>query len=327
MRTISQGFSNGNALRQKYGMTERDDATGFDHTWFRKNENQAGRWTSPDPYNGSMNLGNPQSFNRYSYVGNDPVNFVDPSGLMCEAIYSFSQCGGGGGFWGGGGGFGSHVAAYNENFGWLPPGVQRGLHEQIRDFERWLGNRGAVYIGAYTWGWGDGNSTSFNPGHGWVGIFNKTTGRFHIPGGLNDNARALIQDMGRRGPALLDLMLAMEAFAGLVIAAPVAADVLGTAAASQLAKTVSENLAKRTLAKELANPHIFRAGNTDNLGPLLAHFGSQAAVISQVASSIAGRLPSAAGQFTMIVRVAGYRVVVTGSISNGTPHISNFWIP
>lgn len=32
-----------------------------------------------------MSIGSPQSFNRYAYVGNDPVNFVDPSGLtwMC----------------------------------------------------------------------------------------------------------------------------------------------------------------------------------------------------------------------------------------------------
>ena len=28
-----------------------------------------------------MNIADPQSFNRYAYVGNDPLNFVDPSGL------------------------------------------------------------------------------------------------------------------------------------------------------------------------------------------------------------------------------------------------------
>jgi hypothetical protein len=32
-----------------------------------------------------MSLGDPQSFNRYSYVGNDPVNFIDPSGLNASA--------------------------------------------------------------------------------------------------------------------------------------------------------------------------------------------------------------------------------------------------
>jgi hypothetical protein len=51
----------------------------------------------------------PQSFNRYSYVQNDPVNFIDPLGLLpaaglCGAGSSFEDChgSGGGGFWGGG---------------------------------------------------------------------------------------------------------------------------------------------------------------------------------------------------------------------------------
>ena len=72
LRTVTQGFGSAQNPRQKYGLTERDDATGLDHTWFRKHENRAGRWTGADPYNGSMNLGNPQSFNRFSYVENQP---------------------------------------------------------------------------------------------------------------------------------------------------------------------------------------------------------------------------------------------------------------
>ena len=55
---------------------------GLDHTWFRKLENRGGRWTSPDPYNGSASIGNGQSWNRYSYVDNQPTNYVDPSGLF-----------------------------------------------------------------------------------------------------------------------------------------------------------------------------------------------------------------------------------------------------
>jgi RHS repeat-associated protein len=83
-RTTAQGFGSFNNLRQKYGLTERDEPSGLDHAWFRKHENKAGRWTSPDPYNGSMSTGDPQSFNRYSYVENEPVNFVDPSGLVAS---------------------------------------------------------------------------------------------------------------------------------------------------------------------------------------------------------------------------------------------------
>jgi RHS repeat-associated protein len=81
LRTSGQGYGAADTNRWKYGLTERDDTTGLDHTWWRKYENLSGRWTSPDPYNGSMAIANPQSFNKYSYTQNDPVNFVDPSGL------------------------------------------------------------------------------------------------------------------------------------------------------------------------------------------------------------------------------------------------------
>ncbi len=86
LRTSSQGYGATDAIRQKYGLTERDDATGLDHTWFRKYESFSGRWTSPDPYNGSMSTADPQSFNRFNYVQNDPVNFVDPTGLSCQWV-------------------------------------------------------------------------------------------------------------------------------------------------------------------------------------------------------------------------------------------------
>jgi RHS repeat-associated protein len=80
-RTPTQGYGATDTNRQKYGLIERDDTTGLDHTWWRKYESFSGRWTTPDPYGGSMSIANPQSFNRYSYVQNDPVNFVDPTGL------------------------------------------------------------------------------------------------------------------------------------------------------------------------------------------------------------------------------------------------------
>ncbi len=107
LRTTAQGFGAPQANRQGYGLTEKDSATGLNHTWFRKNENRAGRWTSPDPYNGSASVGNPQSWNRYSYVESQPTNFVDPSGLFIyigppappmpmspwELCYRFGICG------------------------------------------------------------------------------------------------------------------------------------------------------------------------------------------------------------------------------------------
>jgi hypothetical protein len=39
-----------------------------------------GRFLSPDPRNAEASLTNPQSWNAYSYVGNNPLAAVDPSG-------------------------------------------------------------------------------------------------------------------------------------------------------------------------------------------------------------------------------------------------------
>lgn len=51
------------------------------HAWARQYSPRSGMWLTPDPYNGSYDFANPQSFNRYVYVGNDPMSYSDPSGL------------------------------------------------------------------------------------------------------------------------------------------------------------------------------------------------------------------------------------------------------
>jgi RHS repeat-associated protein len=61
--------------------TYRRDATGLDYAVNRYYGNQWGRFMSPDPYLASGGPKNPGSWNRYSYVQGDPVNFGDPRGL------------------------------------------------------------------------------------------------------------------------------------------------------------------------------------------------------------------------------------------------------
>jgi RHS repeat-associated protein len=82
MRVAGQGYGIADGLRQKFGLMERDAASGLDNTWWRKYDSSSGRWTSPDPATASMTATDPQSFNRYSYVQNDPVNLIDPTGLF-----------------------------------------------------------------------------------------------------------------------------------------------------------------------------------------------------------------------------------------------------
>jgi RHS repeat-associated protein len=54
---------------------------GGDEAMHRRYEGRWQRFAQPDPWDGSYDYTNPQSFNRYAYVQNDPVNSVDPSGL------------------------------------------------------------------------------------------------------------------------------------------------------------------------------------------------------------------------------------------------------
>jgi RHS repeat-associated protein len=57
----------------------------------------SGRWLTPDPAGmAAMDLSNPQTWNRYAYVLNNPVSFTDPSGLIDPSGMCWF-CGGGGG--------------------------------------------------------------------------------------------------------------------------------------------------------------------------------------------------------------------------------------
>jgi RHS repeat-associated protein len=65
-----------------------------------------GRWPSPDPAGlAAVDPTDPQSWNRYAYVLNNPMNSVDPSGLAVGCVhmlYDDASCSDGG-FFGGGG--------------------------------------------------------------------------------------------------------------------------------------------------------------------------------------------------------------------------------
>lgn len=80
-RTTSQAYGATDSVRHSFAIMERDDSTGLDNTQYRKFDSFAGRWTTTDPI--QVRTGNPQSLNAYTYSENDPVNKVDPTGLLC----------------------------------------------------------------------------------------------------------------------------------------------------------------------------------------------------------------------------------------------------
>jgi len=71
--------SSGNAY--KYTGLERD-ADQLDHTLNRQYSSNFGRWMTPDPGGRKVvKLDDPQTWNMYAYVGNNPTSLNDPSGL------------------------------------------------------------------------------------------------------------------------------------------------------------------------------------------------------------------------------------------------------
>lgn len=54
--------------------------SGLDYFGFRYLSSAQGRWTSPDEPFASWDQHDPQTFNLYSYVQNNPLRYIDPNG-------------------------------------------------------------------------------------------------------------------------------------------------------------------------------------------------------------------------------------------------------
>src|ERR1041385_4000664 len=94
-RTTGMGFcAGGDTNRKKFTGYERDAETGLDFAQARYFSSTEGRFISADSLLGSLT--NPQTFNRYSYVLNNPLNSTDPTGHL-----PVSATGSGPGSWGG----------------------------------------------------------------------------------------------------------------------------------------------------------------------------------------------------------------------------------
>ena len=69
----------------KFTGYERDWSTNLNNAKARTYNHNRARFMQPDPLGlGAADMSDPQSLNLYSYVQNDPVNFIDPSGLNLE---------------------------------------------------------------------------------------------------------------------------------------------------------------------------------------------------------------------------------------------------
>jgi RHS repeat-associated protein len=67
--------------REKFATYERDDETGLDFAQARYYQSKLGRFTSPDDILADRYVQSPQTWNLYTYSGNNPVRYFDPTGM------------------------------------------------------------------------------------------------------------------------------------------------------------------------------------------------------------------------------------------------------
>lgn len=81
-RSPIAGYSNSDPIRQRFTGYEKDDETGLDFAQARYFSSSMGRFIQPDLLPG--NPLNPQDWNKYIYVRNNPLKFTDPTGLLTQ---------------------------------------------------------------------------------------------------------------------------------------------------------------------------------------------------------------------------------------------------
>ena len=84
------GFSNSCTTRYRFTGYERDAETAYgtsagnDYAFARYYNSRLGRFMSADPLDGDIT--DPQTLNRYAYTRNDPVDYVDPTGMYLVGV-------------------------------------------------------------------------------------------------------------------------------------------------------------------------------------------------------------------------------------------------
>ena len=75
-----------NAFSQQFTGQQRDDESKLDYFGARYYRPLLGRFTSPDAPLVDQFAGNPQSWNLYSYVRNNPLRYIDPTGQVIQLL-------------------------------------------------------------------------------------------------------------------------------------------------------------------------------------------------------------------------------------------------
>jgi len=82
-RTSATGYT-ADTIRKQFTGYERDNEINLDFAQARYYASSLGRFTSVDPLAASASAGEPQTYNRYTYVLNKPCGLTDSTGMMVD---------------------------------------------------------------------------------------------------------------------------------------------------------------------------------------------------------------------------------------------------
>ncbi len=83
-RTAAQGYVS-DSVRQQFTSKERDDETELDYFLARYYSSAQGRFISVDPITITLNRAiDPQQINLYAYTRNNPLKYIDPTGMEID---------------------------------------------------------------------------------------------------------------------------------------------------------------------------------------------------------------------------------------------------
>jgi RHS repeat-associated protein len=129
------------------------------------------------------NAANPQNFNRFSYVGNNPVRFNDPTGHVCsdpDDLWSPS-CDGGGGA--------SPTTTFTDYSFWetqvLKKLYKKGGSNAEHGVSYILDNQIHITVGTGWQSWGDSRGAWFDEGNNTITIISESPGNFGPNGDLS----------------------------------------------------------------------------------------------------------------------------------------------
>lgn len=91
IRSAALGYGT-DTIRQKFTGKERDNETSLDYFLARYYSSTQGRFTSPDVPFADQSEEDPQSWNLYVYVGNNPLTYTDPFGMWKKVSCGDGNC-------------------------------------------------------------------------------------------------------------------------------------------------------------------------------------------------------------------------------------------